>query len=187
MIPIKELWLDKDYGKNEYKYYVAHMKKEWELMRKGKSYPEAINEADELEWNLRNRDESGEYKLRKLEDTDGVSVWLVDGKAIRDNCHIDFTEGGHDKVYQFIPDNEIWISDEVSAKERPYILAHEYNERCQMALGEKYQPSHNRASFFERYLRHKVPDMSGINAKNSRHKHKRHGRVDESKSLGTMR
>lgn len=187
MIPVRELWLDRDYGQNEYKYYIPHMIKEWELMRSGRSYKDALIEADELEWNMRNKGEHEEYKVKKLEDIEGVSVYLVNGEKVRSDCHIDFTEGGHDKVYDFIPDNEIWISDEVSAKERPYILAHEYNERCQMADGEKYKNAHNKASFFERYLRHKVPDMSGINAKNSRHKHKRHGRVNESKSLGTMR
>jgi hypothetical protein len=188
MIPTKEIWLDHNFNHpDEYKYFIAHAIREWELMNKGKSYKTAITEADELEWNMRNRDEHGDYKIKKLEEIDGVTVWLVNGKAIRDDCHIDFTEGGHDLVYEFIPENEIWISDEVSAKERPYILAHEYNERCSMSKGEDYEHSHNKASFFERKLRHIIPNIGRLNAKKSGHDRHSHGRVHSEKSLGQMR
>ncbi len=188
MIPINEIWLDRNFNHpEEYKYFIAHAVKEAELMKKGKSYSKAITEADELEWNMRNKDEHKDYKLEKLEDIDGVEVWLVNGKAIRDDCHIDFTEGGHDLVYKWIPKNEIWISDEIGAKERPYILAHEYDERCQMAQGEDYEHSHNKASFFERHLRHVIPNIGRLNAKKSRQSKCKHGRVNESKSLGRLR
>lgn len=187
MIPKYEIWLDKDYGENEYRYYIAHAIKEWELMNSGKSYRTALTIADKLEKRMREDEEKESCKLEKLEDIDDVQVWLVNGKAVRDKYDIDFTEGGHDKVYDWVPENEIWISDEISAKERPYILAHEYKERCSMLQGDDYEHGHNKASFFERHLRHKFPNIGRLNAKKSRHGRYSHGRVDESKSLGTIR
>jgi hypothetical protein len=188
MIPANEVWLDKNYAHpDEYRYFVAHAIKEAELMKKGKSYADAITEADKLEWNMRNKDEHDEYKIQELEKIGDITVFLVNGEKIRSDCHIDFTEGGHDLVYDFIPKDEIWISDEISAKERPYILAHEYDERCFMSGGEDYDKAHNRASFFERHLRHAIPNMGRLNAKKDRQSNCKCGKVDESKSLGTMR
>jgi hypothetical protein len=187
MIPANEFWLDKDYGEKEYQFYIPHMMKEWELMKQGKSYKYAITEADKLEKGLRKEDEKESCKLKKLDDIGDLAVWVVDGKQIRDRYDIDFTEGGHDKVYSWIPDREIWISDEISAKERPYVLAHEYDERCSMSKGEDYEKAHNKASFFERHLRHMIPNIGRLNAKKSGHKKHSHGRVNESKSLGQMR
>jgi len=174
MIPKYEMWIDRDFGEPEYKYYIPHMIKEWELMDKGKSYKTAITVADKLEQKMRNDDEKKGCKIEKLEDIDGCEVWLVNGKTVRNNYNIDFTEGGHDKVYDFVPPNEIWISDEISAKERPYILAHEYNERCDMAQGEDYDSAHNKASFFERKLRHKFPNFGQLRRRKNRHKPSRY-------------
>jgi hypothetical protein len=188
MIPTKEFWLDKDFSNEpEYKYFIAHLMKEWELMKKGKNYKVAITEGDAVEQRMRNLDEAKDYKLKRLEDMDGIQVWLVDGEKIRDDVYTDFTEGGHDKVYDWIPPGEIWVDNNISAKERPYVIAHEYNERLQMADGVQYNPAHNRASFYERYLRHAVPNIGRLNAKKSRQPNRKHGRVDESKSLGQMR
>jgi hypothetical protein len=162
MIPVKEFWIDKDFGEDEYKYYIQHMLKEWELMRKGKPYKKALAEASQLEWNERNKGQHDDYKIKKLTEIDGVDVWLVNGKKVRDDCFVDFTEGGHDLVYEFIPKNEIWISDEVSAKERNYILTHEYREREDMKKGMEYDKAHNKASFFERHLRHENPNLGRL-------------------------
>ncbi len=51
-----------------------------------------------------------------------VKVWIVDGEAVRDLFFIDFTEGGYDKVYPFIPSGEIWIDDDVFPRERKFIF-----------------------------------------------------------------
>jgi hypothetical protein len=56
-----------------------------------------------------------------------------------------------------------------------------------MAQGESYNPAHNKASFFERHLRHAIPNIGRLNAKKSRHDKHSHGRVESEKSLGQMR
>lgn len=62
----------------------------------------------------------------------GVSVWLVDGFAIRRDISQAFVYGGHGYVYDFIPKDEIWIDDRISLDERPLTILHEAYERRRM-------------------------------------------------------
>jgi hypothetical protein len=48
----------------------------------------------------------------------GVSVWTVNGRLVRGAFDIDFTAGGHDDVYEFVPAGEVWIDDAIEEKER---------------------------------------------------------------------
>jgi hypothetical protein len=43
----------------------------------------------------------------------GVHVWFVKGRLVRSMYDVEFTEGGHDYVYEFVPPNEVWIDDDV--------------------------------------------------------------------------
>lgn len=85
--------------------------------------------------------------------SDGCKVWLVDGEKIRDSVDVDFVEGGNSYAYGFVPDGEIWIDQEVPAKERPLIIAHEAKERSLMKAGASYEEAHKQASRFEWKLR----------------------------------
>jgi len=44
---------------------------------------------------------------KKLETP--VSVWIIDGRLVRSVFDVDFTEGGHDYVYEFVPQNEVGL------------------------------------------------------------------------------
>ena len=68
---------------------------------------------------------------RKLES--GLSVWIINGRLVRSGFDDDFTEGGHDYVYEFVPRDEIWIDNDLEEVERPYVLLHELHERNLMA------------------------------------------------------
>jgi hypothetical protein len=74
---------------------------------------------------------------------------VVDGELVRDLYYIDFTEGGHDKVYKFVPPKEVWIDDDVSPAERKFILLHELHERHLMDLGWTYDKAHPDSSRIE--------------------------------------
>ena len=63
-----------------------------------------------------------EHLWKKLEK--GVSVWIVNGRQVRSVFDIDFTEGGHDHVYEFVPEGEVWIDDAITEPERGYVLLH---------------------------------------------------------------
>jgi hypothetical protein len=82
-----------------------------------------------------------------------VKVWLVSGDLVRSLLFIDFTEGGHDKVYKFVPEKEVWIDDDVMPEERKFILLHEMHERHLMSEGWRYSKAHKDSSGLEFYCR----------------------------------
>lgn len=166
-IPVDEIWLDKEYGKgDEREPFEAHAIKEAEAMRNGMDYDKAYDEGLEAEAKYRKEAKGKVYK-RVLMNVGNVQVWLVDGKKVRSGYDMNFTGGGHSKVYGFIPKNEVWIDDDLSEKERyPYIV-HELNELGLMRKGMKYNPAHRRSSnkeskFRKLFRRHKVPSLVGV-------------------------
>jgi len=149
-IPENEFWIDKPYsGGGEEKYYIEHMIIENRLMSQGKTYNQAIRSADLAEQKERKKSElikdkinnlkaeelvhSVRKKLLKKYSTKNLQVWVINGELVRGLFFIDFTEGGHDKVYPFIPKGEIWLDDDLSQRERKFVLLHEIHERNLMA------------------------------------------------------
>lgn len=160
-IPEKEFWIDKEYGDgDEIDYYVSNLLTENRLMAQGKSYHEAGEIGDRIEQRERKKHELiiKEIEKKKHERdviqrihkkllkkySKKVKVWLVNGRLVRDLFFIDFTEGGHDKVYPFIPEDEIWIDDDVNPYERKFVLLHEMHERNLMEKGYPYDLSDKR-------------------------------------------
>jgi hypothetical protein len=167
-IPENEFWLDKEAREDEQQFFIEHLLLEHKLMAEGVSYDDALEIANRAE--MAERKKAGDiHKLtegntlpdpknvhvklwKKLES--GVSVWIVDGRLVRSGFNVDFTEGGHDHVYEFVPENEVWIDNDVKELERPYILLHELHERNLMAKGWPYSTAHEDASKVEYYYRH---------------------------------
>lgn len=166
-IPENEFWLDREAAEDEQEFFVAHLFIEYELMRKGMPHTPALEAADREE--LRRRHASGD--LGRAKGVDGrpeaskvhlalwkrlgnVNVWIVDGRLVRSAFFVDFTEGGHDYVYRFVPKNEIWIDNDLFEDERPYVLLHELHERALMASGWKYERAHEESSRIELRARH---------------------------------
>ncbi|MBU2053184.1 MAG: hypothetical protein KJ721_03000 [Nanoarchaeota archaeon] len=89
-----------------------------------------------------------------MQEFKGIKVWLVNGELVRDIFYIDFSEGGHDKVYFFVPEKEIWIDDDITPHERKFVLLHELHERILMAKGMKYIQAHESSSKIESFCRH---------------------------------
>lgn len=165
-IPVSEFWIDKEFGSDEAKYFVDHMIMEWSLMKEGKSYSYAAGVANKVE--MKERKKSGKmkkaekelrtlgeeivpkkiYKERLIENG-GVAAWIVDGELVRDLYYIEFTEGGHHFVYDFIPYNEVWLDDDLNPKERHYVLLHELRERYLMHSGLTYSHAHHSSSIIE--------------------------------------
>ncbi len=167
-IPENEFWIDREGKPDETKFFIDHLLVEHRLMAKGVSYDDALDSADKVE--LAERKKSGDVaKLtrggnlpdpkkvhvrlwKKLEN--GVSVWIIDGRLVRSVFDVDFTEGGHDHVYEFVPDNEVWIDNDLDEVERPYVLLHELHERNLMAKGWDYDRAHEDSSKLEYHCRH---------------------------------
>ena len=136
-------------------------------MSKGVPYDQALVLADKKE--LSERKKSGDVKKistkgnlpdaskvhirlwKKLETH--VSVWIVDGRLVRSFFDVDYTEGGPDYVYEFVPQNEVWIDNDLEESERPFVLLHELHERNFMAKGWDYDRAHEDSSKIEYHCR----------------------------------
>ena len=173
-IPEDEFWLDQEAGDDERKFFTDHVLIEHRLMKDGKSYGDELYEADKAERNERRH--AGDIKNitdhgKKLPDfrdvhvelwkklENGISVWIVNGRMIRSVFDIDFTAGGHDKVYEFVPEKEVWIDDAIIEKERGYVLVHELHERNRMAEGLPYSKAHDESSHIEYHCRHHPDEL----------------------------
>lgn len=88
---------------------------------------------------IRNEDENMVMaRIKKLLEFDNVDFWLVSGNIV----HKEFDQrwrnisnqgefiGGHHYAFEFIPENEIWISD--LDKDTDCTMIHEYVERLLM-------------------------------------------------------
>lgn len=93
-------------------------------------------------------------RLRLLGRVAGFAVYLVSGERVRDEVDIDFTLGGNEAVYTYVPPGEIWIDDAAHALDRTATALHELVERDLMLHhGMDYDRAHDAASARERLFR----------------------------------
>jgi hypothetical protein len=168
-IPKNELWIDHEAKRDETRFFIDHLLAEHRLMAKGQPYAKAIEEADRIErrervraGDVRKMTENGrhlpkpemvhERLWKDLEN--GIKVWIVNGRLVRSVFDIDFTAGGHDYVYEFVPEQEVWIDNDIEQEERGYVLLHELHERNRMAGGLPYSKAHAESSMIECRCRH---------------------------------
>jgi hypothetical protein len=90
-----------------------------------------------------------ELHRHKLADTTNLQIWVVNGELVRDIYFIDFTEGGHHFVYDFVPYTEVWLDDDLVTAEREFVLLHELHERYLMFKGMDYLHAHSSSSYVE--------------------------------------
>lgn len=166
-IPKKEFWIDQGVGPKEQEFFIAHMKREYRMMERGVPQDEALQAGDAAE--ERERKKAGDVtrltqggvlpdpakvhsKLwKRLEN--GVQVWIVNARLVRSVFDDDFASGGHFHVYEYIPENEVWIDDTLKPAERPYALLHELHERNLMEKGWDYDRAHADSSKLEHHVR----------------------------------
>lgn len=154
IIPKDEFWLDQCHGHDEYGYYIEHMAMECALMKKGKSWDYAYDTSSKYEEALRHKAPRQSLKKKLLTTLDdGVNIYLVNGEQVRKQYDVDFTQGGHDLVYKYIPKNEVWIDDSLMSKERDEVQLHEIRERASMSNQIPYISAHNGASRVEKTYR----------------------------------
>lgn len=166
-IPTHEFWIDKEHGPGEERFFVDHLLVEHRLMAGGMSYDKALERGDAVERRERRKAElvreiarlpkkgivANIHKQLLKKYSGSVQVWIVKGELVRSLYFIDFTEGGHDMVYHFVPKNEVWLDDDLGPGERRYVLLHELHERYLMTLGWPYFKAHRSASRIEYHCR----------------------------------
>ncbi|MCJ7611571.1 MAG: hypothetical protein MUP19_04845 [Candidatus Aminicenantes bacterium] len=171
-IPRHEFWIDQERTPGEEHFFVDHLLLENHLMAEGLPYDQALEKADRKERRKADFIQKGiKPGLSKAEVVAKVhkqllksysrhlSVWVADGRLVRDFFFIDYTEGGHDKVYTFIPPREVWLDDDLELKERKFVLLHEVHERFLMTQGLKYFKAHRSASHIEYHCRHHPEEL----------------------------
>jgi Mn-dependent DtxR family transcriptional regulator len=66
---------------------------------------------------------------------------------------VKFVLAGNDRVDSYIPKNEVWLENSLSAFDRRALLVHELWERRLMAGGMDYDAAHERADRLEKSVR----------------------------------
>ena len=169
-IPEKEFWIEKQAVPGEEDYYIDHLLIENRMMASGAAYKKAYKTASIIQKRERNKSklmkELKKERNNKKELLDKIhkkllkikykklKIWIINGEIVRDLFDADFASGGHDFVYHFVPKNEIWIDDDISQKERKFILLHELHERRLMKKGKTYREAHRSATEIEDACRH---------------------------------
>lgn len=171
-IPKNELWIDKEKSPGEEIYYIDNMLTFIKYFKKGKSFNESYDLGDKKEKKERQKAFLAKRIMKKNRKIPKkiyikpihikiknfklpkIKVWIVDGEVVRDLFFIEFTEGGHDKVYKFIPDGEVWLDNDLFPKERKFVLLHELHERNLMLNGLNYERAHVKSSHLEFFCRH---------------------------------
>jgi hypothetical protein len=163
-IPPREVWIEEEFSKKEWKYYVKYFVAKLKYLGECYEYWEAVRLANVVEQNARNKNPTVKKlkklpryeqvkaihkKLLKKYSNDKVKVWMANGFLVRSLYYLDYCAGGHDKVYHFVPRGEIWIDDAINPKDFKCTLIHEAHERRLMAKGMTYDKAHHRSSRLE--------------------------------------
>ncbi len=74
-----------------------------------------------------------------------ISIWIVDGAAVRRDIYPDFGLSDNDLACRFIPAGEIWIDSQTSCEETEFSIATELFERDLMTKGIPYDSAYERA------------------------------------------
>lgn len=176
-IPKNELWINKNLNKREKALAIENGLNQMKDIDNGISEHKAYQNAIKKEKAIREKMDGIKFEGKKLNKTpkqlyikqlttleDGTKIFLVDGELIRDLFKTDFIEGGNEKAYSWVPKGEIWLEDNLSPKELPYILLHEYTERWLMKnKNMNYDKAHKLASKVEFNNRNKPLEINKIN------------------------
>jgi hypothetical protein len=169
-IPNGEMWIDQETNADERKYFIEHALRERAFIGEGSTLEEAVEKADKLEAHERRESprvknvlhahharKKALEKIRKEKlheySTESVRVYLVYGEFVRDLYLVGYSEGGHDLVYSFIPNGEVWIEEILHPTERKFIILHELHERFLMSEGKDYPHAHKGATIIEDHFR----------------------------------
>ncbi len=92
-------------------------------------------------------------RMDRLDRIDGVTVYRVDGRRIRDTVDVEFTNGHHHFSRAYIPRDEVWLDRDGGDTEWPFWAQRQLHERALMAGGATYLEAVRKAAYRERKLR----------------------------------
>jgi hypothetical protein len=172
-IPKNEVWISSEIDDVDKFVAMAAGSCELEEINEGKSEKEAYDKCFKLQKRLRkkiveasknphmtNKNAKEEIHIESykiLKDKDGeIKAWIVDGEKVRDIFDVDYIEGGHGYVYDYVPNKEIWLDNKLNKDELDAVLVHEYTELLLMRDHKlKYEDAHIKATKAEYKVRNK--------------------------------
>jgi hypothetical protein len=98
--------------------------------------------------------ESTDHKKHPISKLwDGTTIYEVDGNDIRSRLCVDFTDGGHGYIYDFIPKDEIWIEPISNKEDEKAMVLHEVLEYiltkyCKWEHGKAHEITSNVEAVF---------------------------------------
>lgn len=163
-IPAGELWIEASADPGEIEYFIGTAYREYQGMRSGEAYSIAHDAALAVEELQRYADVAQTANIRQelLNEDASVEVWLVDGRAVRDQLDADFNQGANWCAKKYVPEAEIWIDEDEAEAEYGFIELHERHEAHAMIAGHDYPSAHRLASERELEARRKpelLPQM----------------------------
>ncbi len=97
---------------------------------------------------------------------DGCKIFVVDGPHVRGNFFVDYVEGGHGYVYNWIPKDEIWIEDLPDEVDQGINLMHEIYEYTLMKYVKKdYDKAHECTACVEAMVREAMAGKTKLKVK----------------------
>lgn len=103
--------------------------------------------------------DSQDFRKKLVATTkDEVKIYLIDADHVRDEIDIDYTMGGHAYVYpNYVPEDEVWIDEEMNKEDQYSTMVHETTERNEMRNRHlQYDKAHDDASAAEIKVRKKL-------------------------------
>ena len=150
-VPKYEIWLDVETSPDEEFFFVNRLLVE-ELARKhGVTDNKSYYIADDLDRSIRKFQglTKKDVYIKVIGHRDGYVIWLVNGNAVRSVYDRTFTQGAHHLAKAYVPKypKQVWIDNDLSEKEWPDVIDHEFTELIDMRdNGTKYDLAHRRAS-----------------------------------------
>jgi hypothetical protein len=154
-IPRNEIWIDSSVDRAEIPFMASMAAREARVMCNGLSYAKAEGVAMKADQKSRKFDagQTAKVKIARLGGNGRVEVYLVSGRAVRDQFDDEFDLGGHGRVYRYIPSGEIFLDNTQPTADIPFNLLHELYEYNRMGTGVPYEKAHHEASAVEHKAR----------------------------------
>lgn len=147
-IPKGEIWIGDTQKPSEIPYFIREAYRDYTSLAKNKTFNKSRG--------VPKRPKDGRERLQLIGEHKGLKIYLVDGFAVRADHNEGYTLGGHGRVYDYIPENEIWIEKlEKHFGDELFNLVHEIHEWNLMGNENlSYEKAHKRANKIESEVRH---------------------------------
>ena len=159
-IPRDQIWIDKPFApEKDFLLQIENFYDDPSNLKTIKEFFKRGGREDEKRGYIKKLCSKGSVPefIRRTEGSGETEVCYVDGSIVRSHLDPEFSYGGHDLVYSYIPKGQIWLDILMEERELAFILIHEKVERDLMKNEAKsYSLAHDFALVYEKEARIKA-------------------------------